>query len=90
MSFDFRLPFNVYFSLFLLTVITYRQDTVNAAYYIPADYSKSVRPLYWEGEPTKVETGLSVISFGPVDEKDARVTTEIYLRFLWKDKRLAG
>ena len=74
----------------LLNLLKICADTSSPFLPLPHDYNKSFRPGYWDGESTDVQTGLQLISFGPVDEKNSRVTTEIYLRFLWREPDLAG
>ncbi|KAL8612909.1 hypothetical protein ACOMHN_034986 [Nucella lapillus] len=51
-------------------------------------YDHTIRPLYDEGLPVKVEIDVSLNTLGPVVEREMEVTASFYLRQQWQDPRL--
>ena len=84
-----KLPVQVLSIVQWFTLFTNLARSRDILQFIPPDYEKSLRAGYLEG-PTRVVLGLSVISFGHVNEKAMTVTNEIYLRCTWVDNRLTG
>ncbi|XP_075254035.1 glycine receptor subunit alpha-2-like isoform X2 [Convolutriloba macropyga] len=84
-----KLPVQVLSIVQWFTLFTNLARSRDILQFIPPDYEKSLRAGYLEG-PTRVVLGLSVISFGHVNEKAMTVTNEIYLRCTWVDNRLTA
>ena len=73
-----------------LTAFILLVDTARCIF-LPKNYEREKLPN-WESahEPLRVSLCFAIRSFGPVNSVDMTISSEIYMRTLWKDARLEG